>query len=229
MSATANIKQLESFVKAARRDYKVAEAYEPMNAINEFIYSFLLWNTTTTKANVAFKKFTSSFTDLNELRVTQGEDLTEMLGVQYPDLDERVQRLLASLKDVYNREHAVDLQSLTDMSKRDGRQYLETITGITPFVVSRMALVVQGGHAVPVDERMLESMIEMGLFPEETPAADASSALERVVRASDSAATYDAFQAWSDDGAPSIVKKAASSGSKKTTKKKTKRKTTRSS
>lgn len=224
MSAATNTKQLESFVRSVVKSYKPGEAYEVMTPIEEFIYSFLLWDTTTTKANVALRKFSSEFADFNELRVTQAEDIADLLGVQYPVLEERVQRLLSALNDVYNREHGVVLDSLTEMTKREGRQYLDSISGMTPFVSARMTLIVLGGHATPVDDRMLEAMVEEELFEEATTCAEAIGALERVVRASDGLETYLALQEWANDGT-SRMSKASSGGSRK----KTRRKTSRSS
>ena len=228
MSAATSTKQLESFVRSVVKSYGPDEAYEAMTPIEEFIFSFLLWNTTTTKANVAQRKFSSDFVDFNELRVTQSEDIADLLGVQYPQREERVQRLLAALNDVYNREHAVALDSLKEMSKRDGRQYLNSISGMTPYVAARVTLVVLGGHATPVDDRMLEAMVEEDLFEDGTTCAEAIGALERVVRASDGLETYQALQAWADDGMPRMSK-AASSGSKQSPRNNTKRKTSRSS
>ena len=127
--------------------------------------------------------------------------------------------------DVYNREHEVSIASCVSMNKRDGRQYLETIEGAPPFVAARMTLVVLGAHAVPIDDRMMEGMIEAELFEEGTRIDEVASLLERGVRASDGLATYHALQAWADAGVPSFTKKSG----KKTTKKKTQRKTSRSS
>lgn len=228
MSAAASTRQLESFIKSVTRSYKPGEAYEPMTPADEFVYSFLLWNTTSTKANVALRKINSAFTNYNELRVTQAEDIAELLGVQYPDLDERIQRLHAALGDVYNREHQVEPDSLTEMTKREGRQYLESLTGMTPFVTARMTLLVVGGHAVPVDGRMLAGMVAGGLFPENATCADACAVLERAVRASEGPMVYGALQSWSDDGAPPLTRNASSgSNSKKNTGTKTGRKASR--
>ena len=230
MSPASSAKQLESFIKSITRAYKPDGAYEPMTPIDEFVYSFLLWNTTSTKANVALRKVTSAFMNYNELRVTQSEDISDLLGVQYPELEERVQRLLAALGDVYNREHRVELDSLTDLTKRESRQYFDSITGITPFVAARMTLLVAGGHAVPVDDRMLAGMVEGGLFPDGGTCAEASASLERTVRASEGPHVYRALQSWSDDGTPPLGEGASGgSNSRKNPEKKTSRKASRSS
>jgi len=229
LSASASTKKLDTFIKSLAKSHKADEPYEALSPINELIYSFLLWETSSSKANTAFKKLTTTFVDLNELRVTEAEDLADLLGKQYPRADERIQRLLAALNDVYRREHAVGIASCLELSKRDGRKYLETIEGIAPFISARMTLVVLGAHAVPIDDRMLQGMIADDLFDEDAQTADAISAFERAVRASDSMGVYESLQTWSDSGAAPLGIGGGKKSSSKTSKKKTTRKASRPS
>ncbi len=227
MSAATSTKQLESFIKAVLKAYTPAEPYEPMLPIREFIFTFLLWNTTSTKANIAYKKFMGAYVDENEFRVTQADDLKELLGVQYPNLDERIERMQASLNDAYNREHEVSIASCLELSKRDGRKYLDTLEGIAPYMSARITLICLGGHAVPIDDRMLESLIEAEIFEINATVSDAISTMERAVRASDGPAVYAAMQAWADDGAPLITKKPSKKSSGKSAKNKSGKKTSK--
>ena len=219
MSASPSTKDIEAFFKALTKAHKPGEVEEPMNPINELIYSFLLWNTTTTKANVAFRKITSEFSDLNEFRVTQAEDIADLLGVQYPHLEERVARLLAGLKDVYNREHEVNLKSLTTLNKREAKAYLDSLEGIPQYVVNRTFLLGLGGHAFPLDDRLLKFLTAENAIAEDETIDTGASWLERQIRSGDAAPAFIAIEKWAANKRASTSRSTTKKKSKKVTKK----------
>lgn len=169
---------------------------EPL--VEELVFSFLLWESTTPNARAAHERLRSELVDYNELRVCLASELAEIVGPRDPRGDERAQRMRASLSELYRREHAITLAPLMTAGKREARQYLETLEGIPPFVVARTMVIALGGHAVPVDERLRDLLVGEGVLEAGTSVEAATAWLERQVRSADAGPTALLLQAWSD-------------------------------
>lgn len=234
MSATDRSQKLNALLRGLKSRYEPAEptAREP---IDELIYSMLLWQSNATKADRAMRRIEDAAADVNELRVFRPEHLELILGERYPLVEERCRRIVCVLNEVYKKAHEVSLAPIIAMPKRDGRRALETIEGMPAWVSARLTLLVLGGHAIPVDERTLPALVEVGALEAE-PALDparASAVLERMVKAADGPGVAALLHAWSEDGAPTDVagrsaKSPARTSAKKKTapRKKTKKRTT---
>ncbi|KAK0348203.1 hypothetical protein LTR94_038192, partial [Friedmanniomyces endolithicus] len=59
-----------------------------------------------------------------------------------------------------------------------------------------------GGHATPLDDRLLENLIEAGVFDDDATPERAIPALERHVKAEDAVETHMLLMAWCAAGAP---------------------------
>lgn len=174
-----------------------AEGNEPV--IDQAVYSFLLWETTSVQAATAMKRLREAFVDLNELRVCFPEEISAVLGERFPKSRERATRLRAALNDIYRREHALSLARLAEIPKREARTYLESLEGVPSFVAARVALVSLGCHAVPVDERLLALLSAERAVEPDLSVEEASSWVERQVRANEAAQTHQLFQSWADE------------------------------
>ena len=165
-------------------------------AVHQMLLSFLAWETGVHRAAPALKKLLSGIVDMNELRVCHPDELASMLGERYPRALERCARLRSALNDLYRREHAVTLAPLEALPKRDARAYLESLEGMPHYVAARVLLVSLGGHAVPLDERTHAALAAAKAVPSDLPLEDASSWLERHVRAEDAACAHALLEAW---------------------------------
>ena len=97
--------------------------------------------------------------DFNELRVTPPIELSEILG-DYPGVRNKSEDIVRALNKVFAREHAISLDSLTEMSKKDMLAYLDEIDGLEGYTRARIRLLGLGTHAIPLDEAM--NTIETG-------------------------------------------------------------------
>lgn len=168
--------------------------------LQELVYSFLLWDATTTQARTLMRRISDTFVDSNELRVCLADELADVMGDRYPRAWERSHRLRASLQDLYKREHGMRLTPLTTANKRDIRGYLDSLDGIPPFVAARVFLVGFGGHAVPCDSRLADLLADEGAIDSKmTDPAEAGAWLERHIRAAESLEAGLLLQAWSDE------------------------------
>lgn len=185
-------------------DY-LASAYEPavtptdFEPVRQLVYSFLLWECTTSRADNAFKRIEETYVDMNDLRVSRTEEVMAVLGKTYPNADERVARVKATLRDIYLREHAVSLASVAGGGKREARKYIDSLEGIHPFVAARVYLLSMESHALPMEDRLLTKLINAQVVEPETPLDKAAGSLERQVKATDGLSTYLLLQAWSED------------------------------
>jgi len=168
--------------------------------IEQLIYSFMLWEASSSQAKVGARKLAESFADLNELRVAFPHETAGVLGERYPLAVERCLRLRCVLQELYQREHAMSLVSLISAGKREARQYLESMPGMPTFVAARMLAIGLGGHAVPADYRLMELLSDEKALPEDVDGpGEASAWLERQVRASEAGVVASVLQGWSDE------------------------------
>ena len=247
MAKTDTKKQEKAFaavLKKAKSKWGGEEADE-LEPIAELVFSFLMWNATERQADTAFGKIMAQVVDLNELRVSLTNEVIEMVGVRYPDANNRIIRMLQSMMEIFDREHDYKMGSLAARSKREQREYLDTLPGMTPFVAARVALLAFGAHAMPVDDRLLTLLIKAGVFEPGTTPADAEGWLTRQVKAGDAMDAYLALQEWADSQRVTLPsppkaevfktapvkeeppKKTKATTTKKVAKKTTKKKTTK--
>lgn len=164
--------------------------------IGEVIYSHLLWNAATKQAKAAYKKMIAAAVDLNDLRMNHIYETVDLIGVNYPQSEERAKRLKSVLNAIYKREHGVHVASLEGVGKRDVRDYFDTLNGMTPFVSSRVISICFDVAAIPVDDRTLQVMIANDLFHESSTITEASSWLGRQVKADDVCTVHACLHAW---------------------------------
>lgn len=198
------------------------------------VHALLMWETTEEKADVAIDKLLQASLDYNDLRVSLAHEIVDMIGSRYPRAMDRAHRLRAMLRDVYHREHDVDLASLADMGKRDVRKYLETLEGITPFIAARVMLLCYDVHAIPVDEQLRKCLVDAGAADEDADAGEVSNWLCRQIKAGDGVEMHRRLQAWAEQQSSRSKSRSKKkpTAKKSTTKKKTtsgRKKTARSS
>jgi len=203
-------RELVSLLKQLRAEYPQAltlagecspiDPAEPL--LGHFVRAFLMWESTSAKAATAMKRIEQAVVDFNELRVCMPGELVRLMGERYPRVEERARRLRIALNAIYTREHKVSLERLGEMSKRESREYLETLESTPRYVAARVALVGLSGHMAPIDARMLRRLVERNIVEADATPETAAAAIERKVRAAEMPECYALLQAWSDDGAP---------------------------
>jgi len=218
-SATDSIQSLLKQLKSAAPD---PTPFPERSPTEELVYALLLSESTIPKADLALKRIESSVVDFNDLRVCLPDEIHSMLGERYPLAPERAHRIRSALHDVYIREHAVSIDHLASMPKRDARKYLETLHGVAPFVAARVTLLGLGGHAIPVDQKLLDRLVELEVVDAGETVEHAASVLERHIKAADAREAHLLLQLFSDGDID-----PGSTGGRRGSKKRTRRKSTR--
>ena len=163
------------------------------------VLSFLMAESSTSRAIVAYSKLRDRVVDFNDLRVSMAHELAGYLGTRYPMALERSERVRSTLRNIYMREHKVNLDHLRASSKRDVRKYLESLEGVMPYVAARVMLLAFDAHAIPVDEQLRSQLVAAGAANETAKASEISAWISRQIKASDRLSTHFKLQAWVDE------------------------------
>jgi len=218
MSAAESAQKLRELVKRLAASLTPAERApaHPLAGVDPpmhiLVYSFMLWERDPAAAAAALASLYNGIIDPNELRVALPEEIAAWCADTDALALERAARLRACLNDLYRREHAVSLERVAGLSKREAREYLDSLEGIPPFVAARVSLFGFGGHAVPVDRRLhgmleRESAVEVG-----SSLVDAERWLERQVRASEAEGVVLLLEAWREEAGRAGKSKSAPRG-----------------
>jgi hypothetical protein len=205
MTTHDHAKALNSLLRSLRNKYDPI-AVADRTPLEEFVYSFLLWEATTAKADAAYKRMVNAMVDFNEMRVSRVPELVALMGKTYPRAEERAQRMRAALNEVYVREFAVTLDPCAGLSKREARKYLESLDGCPSFVAARVLLLRMDGHALPVDDKLNARLIEAEVSEEDADPARTAGVIERHVKAEDALGVHLLLQAWNEDPATEAKK-----------------------
>lgn len=194
----AQIKKLNALIRRLKARHKNLEApgYEPTT---QLIMAFLQADTSRRKAEHAYDALMEQMVDNNELRVSHTQEIVDVIGPKYPRVHWRVERMRESLNELYQREHGIKMLKATAMPKKEQRHYLDTLTGITPYVSASVMLLCFGGHAIPVDDKLAALLAREGAIDEGLTPAQVEALLLRQFKAGDpSAQAHLLLQTWSD-------------------------------
>jgi len=126
---------------------------EPADAI---VYAIISAELSKKATESAIKRFADYFVDRNDLRVSQTEEIVEMLGGDTPVTRTIASTITRVLRAVFDEYHKVSLEALKKIGKRPARQILEKLDGTSRFVVDYCMLTSLQGHAIPLTKGMIE-------------------------------------------------------------------------
>ena len=202
MAKTKKISATDAGKALKRLLSKAKNAENPFPGVTDatqvLIQSFLIWEWNGARASSTWSRMVEDVTDLNELRVTVVDDYLEYFGGGCPRAEERADRLRATLRGVFHREHSTDLSGPAGGPKKEFREYLDSLEGMTPFVAARTALISAGSHAVPIDERTLRLLVKSGVIDPDATVESASQTMSRLVTAANGLDSHLALQMLSE-------------------------------
>lgn len=217
---TAYVKTLTALLKKVRESQTPPPAPEH-DPLTHLVLAFLQWNASRTLAEAAHERLMQQMVDHNDLRVSHPHEIVGLLGASYPRAEERAARLHESLQEIYNREHGVSLSAVVARGKKQARTYLESLPGMVGYVSSRVVLLGMGGHAMPVDDRLLARLVEEQAVSEQAGTDEVAAFLERQVKAGEAASLHLAFEEWLGQEAPVLRASSTKASEPKTSAKAT--------
>lgn len=169
--------------------------------LRELVRSFLIWESTTAKADAALKKIASAVVDVNEFRVCLPAEMAAIIGHNYPRIEDRIAALRATLNEIFKRENRLRLSHLPTMSKKAANAYLDSLnqTPAGGFVADRVALVCCQIHALPVDSRIAEVLEKAKVADKGVSIEETAAAATRLLKAGEARDAYALLQAAADE------------------------------
>ncbi len=217
-------KKVQRLYSSLKREYpKVKKSVydEPAEAL---VYAVVNENMSETAAESALKRFSNYFVDLNDLRVSQAEEIVEMLGEDTQVTRDIASRLTGALRAVFEKYHTASLASLKRIGKRPAKQVLEKMDAVSRFVVNYCMLTSLQGHAIPLTKKMIEYLRSNELVHAEADEQETEGFLTKQISAENAYEFYALLRRGSESRKGRIKKKVKKVKGKKTkTKKKTKK------
>lgn len=215
--------KLSKLLKQLRRSVDL-EPLPERTPLEHLVYAFLCWNTTRNQADQAFNRLKRATVSLNDLRVTDPLEIAEILGNRYAKAEERAQRLVMVLHGVYKVEHAMEMDTIAAMPKREARTTLEAMEGMVPFVSASVLLLGLGAHAIPVDDQLVTRLKIDGVVEDDATVEQVQSFCEHQIRAGEGVDAHQLLRAYAERAAKVELDAAAKKAGtgRKTTKKSTK-------
>jgi endonuclease III len=125
----------------------------------------------------------SSVVDWNEIRVSNANEVADLVGDHSADSLRRCQHLIDALQAIYDRENKVSLDRLRSLGRREARHYLEGLKGVDEYAVAYVVLWGFGGHAIPVSNVAVGGLREAELVHPNATRSEIQAFLERNVSA----------------------------------------------
>ena len=160
----------------------IAEPADPLRCLGAAILGAA---STEAEAERAIDQLRSTMVDWNEVRVSSALEINKAIGATIPDGVARCKRLANALQAIYDRENRLSLDRLRSIGRREAKQYLEEINGVDEYVLASVLLWSLGGHAIPVNDRLLASLRDADVVHPSADRAEVQAFLERHVSAAE--------------------------------------------
>jgi len=149
-------KKIQGLYRTLKHKHPKVREVNHETVTDAIVYSIISEKMSEKETESAFKKFPERFVDLNDLRVSRTEEISEVLGENTPVTREITLSITKVLQAIFNDYHKVSLEALKKLGKRPARQCLEKIDGTSHFVVDYCMLTSLRGHAIPLTENMIK-------------------------------------------------------------------------
>jgi endonuclease-3 len=172
MPTTTNKQRLLSQIfSVLPREGKPAEP-ESRPVLEQFLYALCREGATREQGDRAFRNLQEHFFDWNEIRVSSPRELAEVFE-GLPDAENRAQRLIDFLQEVFETTFSFDLESLCKKGVKIAAKQLSRYQSANDYVVAWVIQQSLGGHAIPLDVPTIRVLRRLGLLENEQDSLEA--------------------------------------------------------
>jgi endonuclease III len=171
---------LNKVLKVVKKHYKPVAAPKDRSLLQNLIFACCLENSPHEPAEKVFQTLSADYFDWNEVRVSTVRELSEVMK-PLNDPADAATRLKRVLQSVFETHYSFDLEPLKKQNIGVAVKTLEKYNGSTPFIVAYVTQQSLGGHSIPVNQGLLESMRIVGVVTDAEAAKGAVPGLERTV------------------------------------------------
>ena len=179
---------------------------EPDDPLRRLVIGILGVGCSDAEAERALAQALTVMVDLNEIRVSSAHELNRAMGNTLPGGLQRCQCLVDALQAVFMRENRLSLERLKTMARREARHYLEQLGGVDEYAAACVTLWSLGGHAIPVNDRLLEALREEKVVNPTSDRAEVQAFLERHVSAAEAKTFCLVMRSFADATRPATKK-----------------------
>ncbi len=149
-------KKIQGLHRSLSRKYPKVQKVVHDEPVDAIIYAIISSELSEKATESVIKRFADYFVDVNDLRVSQTEEIVEIWGENTPVTRNIASTITRVLRAVFNEYHKMSLEALKKTGKRPARQILEKLDGTSRFVVDYCMLTSLQGHAIPLTKGMME-------------------------------------------------------------------------
>jgi endonuclease III len=144
---------------------KFAKAGEPVTrpVLEQFIYAICREGVTRELADRAYRNLREQYYDWNEVRVSSPRELAESMDC-LPDAENRGQRVIDFLQEVFETTFSFDLESLQKKGLKQAAKQLGRYQAASDYIVASVIQSSLGGHAIPLDNAALRVLRRLGVI-----------------------------------------------------------------
>lgn len=202
-------KKIAKLYRDMKKEHGKVKPVEYDDPIEAIVFGVLCEHQSLPAARTSLRKINRHFVDLNDLRVSRGEEVIEVLEKDDEEVKAVAHELSESLNAIFYKFDTVSLMSLKDEGKRQAKKELEDIGKITPFAISYCFLTALEGHAIPVSKSIADYLRVEELVHPKSKADDIEGFLERQNKSDDAFEFFMLLKTHSDAAAKKTAKKLA--------------------
>ncbi len=196
-NGTVYAAKLKKAFAKQRQSVTVPDVPESDEAVRRLAISILGVDSSDAYAERAVDQALKDMADWNEIRVSTPKEINRATGNHLPQGTQKCQRLIEALQSIYDRENRISLDGLQGIGRRESRHYLEDLDGVDEYSVACVLLWSLGGHAIPVNDKLLASLRDADLVNPSADRGEVQAFLERHVSAKDAKAFCLVMQSFS--------------------------------
>jgi hypothetical protein len=166
--------------KVLKQHYDPVKPVEERPLLQHMLFACCLENATYATADKVYARLTHNFFDWNEVRVST---VSELAGVMkdLPDASAAASNLKKILQGVFESTYSFDLEQLKKQNIGQGIKRLQSLDGVTPFILAYAVQAALEGHSIPLDRGALELLGILGIASKDEVASESVAGLERAI------------------------------------------------
>jgi endonuclease-3 len=166
--------------KVLKQHYESVKPHDDQPLLQQMLFACCLENAPYAAAEKVFARLNQNFFDWNEIRVSTVNELAEVMK-ELPEPAVAASNLKKILQGVFESTYSFDLEQLKKQNISQGIKRLQSIEGVTPFVLANAVQTALGGHSIPLDRGALEVLGILGIASAGEVASGQVTGLERAI------------------------------------------------
>jgi endonuclease III len=140
-----------------------AEEFPKLPIVESVILAILRENRSLQDSLRALNEFRKNYFDFNELRVSELREIQTIIG-HVPDSELRARAIRKFLKQIFQKNYKYDIDGIAKKTFKEAKDDLKDYDALaSDFIMAQAQVQTLGGHAFPVDDRILLMARRVGL------------------------------------------------------------------